>query len=365
MKKYFSILLFLIATAPLRSQNRTQAYSSSSGYTFCDWDKVSLKPEYVPIAGDTAMVFVSTRNYFPNNEFFLSYDFDATNTLHCFTIYFNQNKWICVPRKDLEHAVNQAPKGGSAVVFVEGFGKTFIGGVDRATRLARTYNVLTIYFDWPTRDPNFKQGKNYRATRKVSKLAAKPFTDFMVQMNQLKKVGKVNYAHLTLFMHSMGNLLMKYSVEKNYLDPKDTLFDNIILNAACVNHRHHKNWLEKMEVKDQIYVMQNKNDKILKGAKLISFRRQLGQFPKGAFAKNALYINYSARLDEEHNYFLFTYVLKRNPDIKKVYVSIFEGIKPVFDDEKKYKKIPTKNRIDFINTNPPKSKDIGLGISTF
>src|SRR5438105_1943970 len=97
MKNYLGILFFLFFISKARSQNTMYP----SGYTFCDWDKIAFTPNYNPIPGDTAIIFVSTRTYFPDKEFFLSYDFDTSNTLHCFTIYFNQNKWICVPRKDL------------------------------------------------------------------------------------------------------------------------------------------------------------------------------------------------------------------------------------------------------------------------
>ena len=95
-KKYFFAIVLLFSILNSKAQ---------SGYTYCDWDRIRLDAKYIAAETDTAIVFVSTRNYFPDKPEFFDYDLDTAQTLHYFTIYFNRNYWISVPKQNLEEAL--------------------------------------------------------------------------------------------------------------------------------------------------------------------------------------------------------------------------------------------------------------------
>ena len=326
------------------------------GYTYCSWEDIIVKESFTQTNEDTAIILVSCRNYFPNQQKFLDYDFDTTNTLHYFNIFFNQNRWICIRRNNLQEAISGINLNKDVVVYGEGLGKTFCDDVDRATRLARTYDVLPIMFDWPTSRPYMKNGKNMVITMAVSARVAKPFSNFIKEIGtlNLKQLQGINgeIKQFTLFLHSMGNLLMMHAIQKNYLDTVK-IFDNIILNAACVPEKNHKLWVEKIKIQKNLFITRNNHDRSLNGAKILTWAAQLGERPRQPFAKNALYISFNKVLHLEHNYFLFTDVLQKHQNIKEVYSFIFHGHTLPINDEQKFKILKPKNSVELIKPFDP------------
>jgi hypothetical protein len=311
---------------------------SPGTYTHCNWDKIRLVAEYKPEKGDTGIVFVSTRHYFPEKSEFLDHSLDTT-VLHYFSIYFNHNRWVCVPKKNLKQAIHDANPGKDVVVYAEGLGKTFTSALDRATRVTRTYGVTIIMFDWATFNPLLKGGQNFRWTRSNSELASKSFAALIDSIARIKQQEKNVFGHLTLFMHSMGNLLMMHAVKKGFLIESEGLFDNVVLNAACVPQRRHKQWVEKINIQDNLYITRNNHDRNLNGAKLASFfQRQLGERPRGPYALNATYIDFSNVLSLEHNYFLYDDVWREKPQIERIYYNIFHGFDLSLEDKAKFKR---------------------------
>ena len=353
-KKYFAGIVLLFSLWRLNAQY--------NGYTFCDWNKITFNPEYIPTNNDTAIVFVSVRDYFPAKTEFMGYELDSTHKIHYFTIYFNTNKWICVPRQNLEEAFIGTKKSKDMVVYGEGMGKEFTGDLDRATRLTRTYDVLTVMFDWPTYRPYLNGGKNYRKARVQSPEVAKLMCDFFIELEKIKPVVKADSLNLTLLFHSLGNRLIKEAVTNNFINLKTKLFHHVVLNAPCVSKRGHKKWLEKLNIQDEIYLTRNNKDRTLALAKWVGFTEQLGRYWGGAKAHNAVYLNFSPVLEKEHNYFLLTGVLARYPDIKAIYSDIFHNRSINFDDEKKFIKQNHGRVITLMNPDII-DKDVNIGIN--
>ncbi len=327
LKKYF-FGVFLFLTFISKAQ--------FSGYTFCDWDKITLKENYVPTNEDTAIVFVSVREYFYDTSEFMGYELDKGLRPRYFTIYFHNRNWVCVPKQNLKEAFNGTDKNKDIVLYGEGMGKDFPADVDRATRLTRVYDVTTVMFDWPTYRPYMSGGKNYRKARFQSTRVSIAMCDLFNELEKIKSFVKSDSANLTLLLHSLGNRLIKEAVTNNFIKTKTKLFDDIVLNAPCVKMRRHRKWLEKLNIQEQIYLTRNNKDRTLLLAKLAGFTEQLGRRSALCKAKNAIYLNFSPVLEKEHNYFLLTGVLERHPDVKAIYSDIFHGKSINFKDEKKF-----------------------------
>ncbi|HWY11299.1 MAG TPA: alpha/beta hydrolase [Bacteroidia bacterium] len=352
LKKYLFTGLFLFYILISNAQ--------SSGYTYCDWDRIKLDTKYIPNEIDTAIIFVSTRNYFPDKPEFFDYDLDTTHALHYFAIYFNHNNWICVPKQDLQDALRDVSKR-DIVVYTEGMGKTFPANIDRATRFTRLYNVVTIMFDWPTYRPYLSGGKNYKLARRQSKTVARSLSKLFSELDKYK-ASREGTVKMSLLFHSLGNRIIKEAVTNDFIEVKDKLFDNIILNAPCVKMRGHKKWLEKLNIQKQIFVTRNNHDRTLELARLAGFTKQLGMHNRWRKADNAIYLNFSKVLEKEHNYFLMNNVLRSHPNIKALYNDMFHAKPILFDDEKKFKQ-RKKNVITLIQPYFGEDGDVGISLT--
>lgn len=352
--KYSLLLTFLFILSDTEAQ---------SGYTYCDWDKIKLDQAFVPTEADTAIIFVSTRNFSPDKSEFFDYDLDTTHTLHYFNIYFNHNRWTCVKRESLEEAYKSAIKSNDIVVYGEGMGKTFPSNIDRATRFTRLYNVTTIMFDWPTFRPYLNGGKNYKTARHESVEVSKCLANVFVDLDRLRSSGATGYVKMSLVLHSLGNRLLKDVVQHHFINVNGKLFDNIILNAACVKTFLHRNWVQKLNIQREIYITKNNHDRTLLLAGIADLRKQLGRHSGWLKANNAVYLNFSQVLVHDHNYFLMHYVFKENPQLKTVYDDIFHGRNPSFDDHKTFKKRKSGRIITLKKPFVSQDGDISFSIS--
>ena len=295
----------------------------------CSWDVMTLKKDYSPIKGDTCLFVVSTRNYDASKKEFLDNDYDTTKTLKYFAVYFNRNNWIAVPYSSLEEMLNNKSYFNNMILFTEGLGKTFIRGIDRATRLTQEYHTDVIFFDWSTERPNIQASKNISLTVALSEKIAIPYASFLEDFQAYKEKNNHKFKTVTVLFHSMGNLILMHDLQMDlFKNIRQNLVDNVVLNAACVPQKDHAIWLNKLHISKHIYVTVNDRDKNLNGAKLLFFAHQLGERPKGPFCKNVNYIDFSDVLDKQHNYFLMQPLLTQKPYLRDFYNNIFNGEVP-------------------------------------
>lgn len=327
--KSLSLLLFLFSFCMVFSQGTN---SIPSGYTGCDWSKMTLNKNYRAVKEDTCIFVVSTRHYKDTLKEFVDYDYDTTGTLTYFAVYFQGSKWTAVPYSNLEALLNLKPEFKNFVVFTEGLGKTFTSGIDRATRLKRIYDIDELFFDWPTQRPYMKSGKNFRTTYRVSREVAKPYAHFLEEFQRYKEVHRSKFKMTTLMFHSMGNLVLMYDLKNDlFKNIRPGLVDNVILNAACVPQRKHAKWLSKLSFSKHTFVTINKRDRNLNGARLALFRHILGEKVKKPLVPGVHYVSFSKVLEREHNYYLIRPLLEQKPYLKKFYADIFAGNMPVLE----------------------------------
>ena len=298
-------------------------------FSYCQWSNTRLNKQYTPNDQDTCLLVVSTRNYNETEQKFVDYDYDTTGQLKYFAVYFNHNQWIVVPKKSLTELLDLKSSYKNMVVFTEGLGKTFTSGIDRATQMMRLYDIDELFFDWPTERPYISSGKNIKKTCQIAPLIAQPYAKFIKEFEAYKNTHTEKFKTITLLNHSMGNLLLMYDLQNDLLkSTSNNLFDNVILNAACVNQKDHKSWLDKLSFSKNIYLTINDKDRNLRGARILFKARQLGESPQPEFCKQVHYVDFSKYLTIEHNYFLMQEVLNKKPFLKVFYTNIFEGKTP-------------------------------------
>ena len=82
---------------------------------------------------------------------------------------------------------------------------------------------------------------------------------------------RVGDRNITLMAHSMGNIPVKVFLERFY-QPEDlsaSLFDSVILHAADVPWEGHREWLEKVDFADNVYVLKHRGDLVLSVSNLL------------------------------------------------------------------------------------------------
>lgn len=207
------------------------------------------------------------------------------------------------------------------LVFVNGYGKTLEGTIEGGQKLASRYGVNAIMFDWPT---------DQRPIRITAKNARKVTNNFALTLNEIDKVIKKSFqkSKLSLMFHSMGNHVARHLVESRSINLiGEITIDNIILNAAAVKSYDHERWVEQLKPKQEVYIVTNKNDFMLRGASLLRVARQLGNVALGELAENANYIDFSGLAERQHGYFLgLTNAEKENPDFFEFYNTVFHGL---------------------------------------
>ncbi len=327
--KFIVLVFFTLLSCHIFSQKNK---STTGQLPYCSWANICLNKSYIPNETDTCLLVVSTRNYNEAKREFVDFDYDTTGTLKYFAVYFQGNNWIAVPHKSLSELMDLKSSFKNLVVFVEGLGRTFTSGVDRGAKLLRNYQVDVIFFDWPTGRPHMPAGKNIKVTRYLAPQVAKRYSDFLKDLQTYKTNDPSKFKTVTLFFHSMGNLLLMHNLKNDAFNSiMPSMVNSVIMNAACVNQTNHKNWLDKLTFADHIYITINNKDKTLRGASILFGDHQLGEKAKPDFCEKADYINFSNVLNREHNYYVMRPVLREKPFLRKFYRDIFEG------------KIPEKN----------------------
>lgn len=134
---------------------------------------------------------------------------------------------------------------------------------------------------------------------------------------------------ISTFYHSMGNIiLMEMMKQQRYEELNGEPFiDNLVINAACVPRKNHKEWVEHIRFAKKIYIHYNRKDLQLKGAHLITLTAQLGEKVRKNRADNATYVNFHDQAGRQHSYFLnFPQNEYRMTDaMKEYFAQLFAG----------------------------------------
>lgn len=207
--------------------------------------------------------------------------------------------------------------------YVHGRSRTLEKELRRSKQIEENYNVKVLMLHWEswsstiTRPTDNAKNAGKELSMAISYL--KNFKDKHAQIFEDKK--------LYVLFHSMGNLILKSYVE-NYSTHhlNENFFDALIMNAPDTPYKNHRDWLEKVHLSKNSYVIMNKNDFVLNASKLldINFRHmfddRLGLGIKFYFhhekilSPNVLYFDLTKTSGGEHAHFV-----SQRPEVKKIF----------------------------------------------
>ncbi len=229
----------------------------------------------------------------------------------------------------------------NVLLYVHGYNNDIKAVYYTARELERVYNVIVVTFTWPAngggalsgtlsyladkRDARASQdalnrcidlvGKYHAlltlaARNKLIERASNKYLDNPTKQREyLSELIKRDCdLSISLMCHSMGNYVLKHALASSLAESRKLIFDNIILIAADTNNENHKQWIEQLQVRGNIYITINENDYALSWSRRKPGEQQkarLGHYLKKLIADNAVYVDFTRErgVNNSHSYF--------------------------------------------------------------
>jgi hypothetical protein len=304
------------------------ASAQNSGYTFLSWEDISLVAKN-SVASDTNIIIITSRNFDGLNKDgrFLGNEIDPDGKLRYLVASCNRNSWSVCMKESFHEAMNCIKVNNDFLFLVHGDGKTFPDLLDRCIRTDRLYGLTMVVFDWPSRIPGYSRMRNYFNSRRNANASISSLKDALTIFENYRTENRPvkDTLHYSLFVHSLGNIILKGLVGESMNRSLHQKFDNVIMNAPAVKQKKHSVWVSKMDFQKRIYITSNQKDRTLYGAHIITFQKQLGEKLRKPLAKNAHYINLKNLVGKKHNYYLDLELFSQQPGIKTFYKDLFHG----------------------------------------
>jgi len=253
-------------------------------------------------------------------------------------------------------------EGRNVVIYVHGYNNDLRDIVETAERIEQDYGAICLVFSWPASGGGMVSGTAAflvdktdarvsmdALTRFVGKLEI--YTQKFMQSMQAQlwmeaeshhpdnpERARALYAELfykqcetklSLVCHGMGNYVLRCALEFNSSMLERFVFDNVVLLAADVDNECHAGWVEKIKVRNRLYITINEADRALNWPRselVDQVPPQLGAHRKNLVARNAYYIDVTRTkgVGEAHGYFVDDAV-KENAALKAFFLAAFNG----------------------------------------
>ena len=323
------LLILLLLAIPSITHAQLSFYNSDAYWSnFCLQNNACASPSVT----DTCLVFVSNRHLHPDSLRFVD-EYVDTAGLKYFFLQKRAGRWNVYQATDLEEAMSLLPEKRDIVVYAEGMGKIFTSNVQRALLMRSQYHVNVVMFDYSSINTTYRPSRNFYFAQNNARLSAPHYFQLLKRLQQARRDNEfwVQHVKISTFYHSMGNIILKEMMEHQaYQELNDFPFiDNLVINAACVPRRHHKEWVENIRFANKVYIHYNRMDLQLKGAHMLTFRGQLGENITRGRAANATYINFHKQVGHQHSYFLdFPHnEYRMTEEMKEYFALLFTGNK--------------------------------------
>lgn len=247
----------------------------------------------------------------------------------------------------------------SILFFTHGYNNDVKDVVKAAFELERLYNVIVVPFSWPANGGGMISGTTaYRKDKADARASAGAMNSLFEKIQNLhitftqgridaitSRLGMVtdkdewneNFTKLmekecgitiNLLCHSMGNYVLKHALMPSVSGSSDLVFDNIILCSADVNAEDHEDWVDKLDVRNRVYIMINERDAALRASRIkpgAAQRVRLGHTIKNLFSNNASYIDVTSEAHVGAGHTYFKGKAMRNKKLWFVFNEIFKG----------------------------------------
>ena len=296
--KFFSVmalLFLLIVTSTMNGQESEFPPCSRP----VDWDHVLVTDSPLP-EGAHKFLIVTNRPYIadaPKGKVFPN-KVSEFRKVSYFLAACDGEKWLLNPVNDFLEGMAVLDNGRDILLFVHGHGKAFTSMLIRGHQIADKYDVSMILFDWPSFNSNFN--KSLSRVRRCGE----NYYNLLLQLQEYRSAQLQADQHISMMLHSLGNYFLTHLVvngNNQYIEGK--IFDNIIMNSAAVRSKEHGGVISRIAMQDNLYVTFNKNDKILRGAHLLTAGKMLGNVVIEPLATGATYIDFTAVAGTQHTYF--------------------------------------------------------------
>lgn len=328
-------LILLCVTISLSAHAQLALYNSDAY-----WANFCLQANCTkPALTDTCLVFVSNRHFNKDSLRFVD-EFVDTAGLKYFFLQKSAGKWNVFQVPTLTDAMHLMPEKRDIVVYAEGMGKIFTTNVERALLMRSQYQVNVVMFDYASINTTYRPSKNFKFARSNARLSAPHYFRLLqaIQQARREKEDWIEHVKITTFCHSMGNIIFMEMMKSQHYEilNNEPFIDNVVLNAACVPSKGHQHWVERIRFANKIYINYNRSDWQLKGAHLLTLRRQLGEKLKRPLAANASYVSFREQGGRQHSYFLNfpQNDYRMTEEMKDYFRQLFTGNAAVLEEEK-------------------------------
>ena len=304
--KYFFFLFLMLFPAFLKAvlaqSKKERKYKEEL------WSEISMAlPNELPEVSDTMTVFCTLRKFSPTERRIFGDQPDSLKRMRYVLAIRKNNRWKLFLMSSMNEAASYLKKDKDIVFYIEGMGKTFTVNLYRSAGLSLQYGVNVIMFDYPSVSLSYKLMRNFNYARNNAIKSATNFVSFITSIEKCKTENALWIANkkTTLFLHSMGNNMLKTAINDGLLKNKqDALFSSLVLNAPCVNQRKHRRWVDSIQFAEKIYINYNTHDFQLNGAMFRTFKKQLGARINKPLSSKAYYVNFNEVAGKQHNVFL-------------------------------------------------------------
>jgi len=293
------------------------------------WENISVVRETPPREG-AGILLITNRSYRPDDTkgiWFPNKVADYRKVTYLVATC-SEGTWKLNQVDGFKEGMAAVNHGEDILLFVHGHGKSMPSVLTRASRIQEKYGVAVVVFDWPSMNLNFNTSLS--RVRQCSE----NFYNLLLQFGQYRVRHLQEGQSLTLMLHSLGNYFLTHLVvngNNQYLDTK--IFDNIMMTSAAVRSREHGKVLSQIRFTQRLYVVLNENDRVLRGAQLLTTERMLGNELIRPLAKGVTYVDFTCVAGIEHTYFTgyneFEY---QQPAIGYFFVEAIHGREVDFSD---------------------------------
>lgn len=248
------------------------------------------------------------------------------------------------------------------LIYVHGYNNDMADVLATAEALESLYKVIVVPFSWPAngggpiggtaaylddkRDARVSMDALNRFIDKVNtyhelltrvqrerlwreSAEAHPSNPSAVQEAFSARLANDCQVTLNLACHSMGNYVLQYALGPSDVASHELVFDNVALIAADANNPGHPEWVERIQVRNRLYILINEDDYALAWSRRKpgdEQRERLGQYLLNLTARNARYIDVTAAdgVKNAHTYFVGEPVAQ-NAALKRFFAAAFEG----------------------------------------